>query len=60
MLKRSGTYCDAGNLFGLDFEDLTHEQLKKINIHKLVEFLHNDNNNDYDHNIAKIIAQCLK
>ena len=35
-------YSENGNLFGLSSTDLTEEQLNKVDIYKLAEFLNTD------------------
>ena len=52
---RYGTsYCEVGSLFGLTAADLTDEQLKKINLDKLLEFA------DTDPRADKIISEQMK
>lgn len=51
MGRYSYSYSDAGEMFGLKSTDLTEEQLKKVNIAKLFEFL------SYDDRSGNIVAE---
>jgi hypothetical protein len=50
MGRYSYTYAETGEMFGLKSTDLTEEQLKKINLPKLFEFL------CYDNRVGSVVA----